>query len=166
VSRLIRKVFACVVTGVDVNPAAIALNNIFERGVSDKASSPDPAPSIDLVRGSLVSWSRSKVFDVVIFNPPYVPTEEDEVERAKKDMDIAASWAGGERGREVIDETLSTVRRVLTDDGVFYLVVEELNDVDNVIAVALLYGLQGHILVQRKAGRETLYVVRFAAMAL
>lgn len=37
--------------------------------------------------------------DIIIFNPPYVPTEDDEVA-----MDgIEASYAGGERGRRVID---------------------------------------------------------------
>lgn len=43
--------------------------------------------------------------DVVVVNPPYVPTPEDEVGRGG----ITAAWAGGENGRTVIDRILPTL---------------------------------------------------------
>lgn len=75
-------------------------------------------------------WQNS--IDVILFNPPYVPTPQDEVGRTwgfhffssshlswahfchiliveLLESDIVASWAGGENGREVIDRALPRI---------------------------------------------------------
>lgn len=123
------------------------------------------APGVALVRGDLVSAIRSHVFDIVVFNPPYVPTDRSEMERALRERDIAASWAGGDRGREVIDACLVGVRECLVDGGVFYLVLEKANDVHGVIALAQSVGLgEAHVLGEVEAGTERLCVVRFKAL--
>ena len=41
---------------------------------------------------------------------------------------IQASWAGGRKGREVIDRFLPQVRHLLSPNGVLYLVTIEEND--------------------------------------
>lgn len=41
-------------------------------------------------------------FDVIIFNPPYVVTSEEELSEAQSKMSIEASWAGGEHGISVL----------------------------------------------------------------
>jgi release factor glutamine methyltransferase len=155
VSRLIAEQYGCLVVGVDVNDEALRSNKSFAK-----------SPYIELIRGDLVSWARTRpgnIFDVVVFNPPYVPTDEHELRRARLETDIAASWAGGHRGREVIDRALRTVRTVLVDNGVFYLVVEESNEVPDVLRLGEQHGLVGKVLLQRSAGREVLYVLRFVA---
>ena len=42
---------------------------------------------------------------------------------------IEASWAGGERGREVMDRIFPVVPTLLSDRGVFYLVIIKENNV-------------------------------------
>ena len=44
--------------------------------------------------------------DLLIFNPPYVPTPDEEVGRGG----IAAAWARGARGRVIIDQVMPQVR--------------------------------------------------------
>lgn len=53
------------------------------------------------------SWMLA--FSVQVFNPPYVPTPQEELERT----DIARAWAGGLNGRVVIDVFLPFVSHAL-----------------------------------------------------
>ncbi|KAJ3139771.1 HemK methyltransferase member 2 [Physocladia obscura] len=61
--------------------------------------------------------------DLLIFNPPYVVTPSSEVGSSG----IAAAWAGGIDGREVLDAFLPSVDLLLSDSGLFYLVTVKEN---------------------------------------
>jgi release factor glutamine methyltransferase len=60
----------------------------------------------------LLERFRCKV-DILLFNPPYVVTGEDELNTKS----IEASWAGGLDGRQVIDEFLPLVDCLLSPKG-------------------------------------------------
>lgn len=47
--------------------------------------------------------------DLLILNPPYVPTISEEANIAQEHRDIAGSWAGGLTGMEVTNRVLSNV---------------------------------------------------------
>ena len=85
-------------TALDVNPEALAATGgtLAAHGLSGA-----------LLRADLLSGLRRGVFDLVLFNPPYVPTPPEELERAAGERGLAAAWAGGERGRVVIDRFLA-----------------------------------------------------------
>lgn len=58
--------------------------------------------NVDAVRGDIINCisTRAEGFaDVVLFNPPYVPTSSSEVQHAESS--VTATWAGGIDGREV-----------------------------------------------------------------
>jgi release factor glutamine methyltransferase len=62
---------------------------------------------IDVIECSLVS-ALPRLFglvDVLVFNPPYVPTEDDELGSSE----LPAAWAGGLHGRRVLDQLLPYV---------------------------------------------------------
>ena len=93
-----------------------------------------------------------------MFNPPYVPTPASEL----LGSGISRSWAGGERGREVLDQLLPRVQDLLSPRGVLYLVLLSCNDPDDVARILKEKGgFKAHMVIRRKAGAEDLQVVRY-----
>ncbi|KAF7339988.1 ERF1 methyltransferase catalytic subunit mtq2 [Mycena venus] len=70
-----------------------------------------------------------KSVDIILFNPPYVPTAYDEASGAQKDRDIEGSWAGGQDGMQVTDKFFSQVADLLSPHGRFYLVAVAQNNI-------------------------------------
>jgi release factor glutamine methyltransferase len=72
---------------------------------------------IEVVRMDLASAFGGETFDVVLFNPPYLPTEPNsEFDEASDDW-MAVALSGGETGRAVIEPFINGVGRVLRPDG-------------------------------------------------
>jgi len=99
---------------------------------------------------------RSKV-DLLLFNPPYVPTPSEEV----CEGGIAAAWAGGERGREVLDRFLTEIPLYLSERGVFYLVTVIENDPKEIADILSKKGLACSKVAERHAANEKLATYRF-----
>ena len=68
--------------------------------------------------------------DVLLFNPPYVPTPEEEEMMAQSGASIEGSWAGGSTGTKLVDEMIEggLIEDVLSPGGSFYLVAIKQND--------------------------------------
>ncbi|CAM9507981.1 unnamed protein product [Ascophyllum nodosum] len=98
----------------------------------------------------------SRQVDLLLFNPPYVTTPPEEV----GSKDIAAAWAGGLRGREVIDRFLPMVKDLLSPTGCFYMVAVEDNDPAQIASVVEGYGVKAEIILRRRAKNEALCVMR------
>lgn len=100
--------------------------------------------------------------NVLLFNPPYVPTDMDEV----GSRDLAAAWAGGPQGRVVIDRFLPCVARLLAPGGVCYLVlVLENQPTALATLMAQRYGLRPKVVASTTARNERLFVLRFTKPA-
>ena len=119
----------------------------------------------DFVCGDLLTCFRcAPLFDIIVFNPPYVPTDDEELQRAITTRDISASWAGGLNGRVVINRFLDTVSCVMQENSILYLVAIEVNNIDCVMRRASENDLSGCVILKRKAGIELLYILRFCKL--
>jgi release factor glutamine methyltransferase len=115
----------------------------------------------DMVRADLVQALCGRLrgqVDVLVFNPPYVPTPPDEVGTER----IEAAWAGGERGREVIDRLLPAISPLLSPTGSFYLLLEAANDVEDLCERLRALGLDAELMLARRARNERLSVWRIS----
>lgn len=89
-------------------------------------------------------------FDLIIFNPPYLPEEKLEDEETKKIV------CGGKKGNEILERFLSEVGNYLKLNGKILIVVSTLTpDVDKLIRK---YGFKFRILEKKKIFYEKLVV--------
>lgn len=113
---------------------------------------------LDTIRTSLTDGLRAQQFDLIVFNPPYVPTESSEIDTAGS---ISAAWAGGADGMDVTNQLLSRVSGLLSPRGLFYLVTVARNKPEAIIRAAHDRGIAGRSVLERRAGREKLVILRF-----
>ncbi|CAO3680523.1 unnamed protein product [Umbelopsis ramanniana] len=134
----------------DINPHA---------AVATMATGKKNGISIDTVETSLVQGLLPRLchsVDILCFNPPYAVTPSSEI----AGNGIEVSWAGGIDGREVIDAMLPYVKELLSDNGVFYLLLVSDNKPDEVVSLLQADGFNAHICLQRLAGREKQLIVK------
>ena len=90
-------------------------------------------------------------FDLILFNPPYLPVE---VEAGEE-----VFWAGGPRGRVLIDRFIGSVGNYLSEGGRALLLQSSLNDLDLSHQFAGERGLQSTLISSRRFFFEELHVV-------
>ena len=144
----------CLYISTDINP--IAAKASFQTGGKNNVS-------LEVINCDLVSplqpRFRNKV-DVLVFNPPYVPTDGAELV-PDSSSPIALSWAGGPRGRIVMDRFFPIVPQLLSSTGVFYLLIVKENDEEDIKRIMASHGLKGTVVKQRRTGPEFLTVLKF-----
>jgi release factor glutamine methyltransferase len=122
--------------GTDVNPlAAKAAAQTLRVATEGVAAQGRAVPAfLNVVVADLASAVREQEVDVLIFNPPYVPTEDlpaplDDAamnsqavfERDSKLLEL--SYAGGADGMETTDRLLEQLPTVLSERGVAYVLL-------------------------------------------
>ncbi|KAG0327016.1 HemK methyltransferase member 2 [Podila humilis] len=116
--------------------------------------------SVDIIETHLTNGILPRLegqIDLMYFNPPYVLTPSEEV----GSHSVEAAWAGGIDGREVIDEFMPYIKRLLSPKGVFYMVVVNENKPDDIRDIMQRDGFDSSIIKTRLAGREKLFILKF-----
>ena len=116
-SRLTDKV---TVTDINFDACELARKNFEANDIKN----------IEILFGNLFEPVKNRKFDVILFNTPYLPTEDDEV----IDDTINYAFDGGLNGRKVIDLFLNEVGNHLNDGGIVQLIQSSLSGNEETLA--------------------------------
>ena len=108
------------VTDINFDACELARKNFAENRIEN----------IEILWGNLFEVVENRKFDVILFNTPYLPTEDDEV----LDNTINYAFDGGLNGRKVIDLFLNEVGNHLNDGGIVQMIQSSLSGNDETLA--------------------------------
>ncbi|KAJ3648580.1 hypothetical protein Zmor_020373 [Zophobas morio] len=140
---------ACACFATDINPEACQAT--AETAVLN-------GRKVDCVNMDLLGAFRNRLFDVLLFNPPYVVTDPCEV----VGNGLNRAWAGGFHGRQVTDKVLSTLDLLLSEKGVCYMVLLKENNIQEIQRFMNENNFKSDVILERKLRGEHLYVVKFS----
>ncbi|MBN1169711.1 methyltransferase [Candidatus Micrarchaeota archaeon] len=134
------------VTAVDINPAAVQCcrYNAIKNSLN-----------IHCFESDLFS-SVSGTFDAILFNPPYLPTSEEE----RLEGEINRAYDGGENGRQILDRFLDAFSSYLKPDGSLFLIQSSLNNYDSTIARLQNIGFKTETIDKQEFFFEKLYLIK------
>jgi len=139
----------CKVLGVDINPEATecATENAKRNGITNA----------EFARSDLFSTvPKSKKFDGIVFNPPYLPTSKEE----RVGGNLNHAFDGGADGRAVLDRFLAEFNRHLKPGGVLLLVQSSLNDQEKTEAALRSLGYKTEVAARENFFFERLFLIR------
>ncbi len=110
-SKIVKKV-----TCIDINPKAVlcTTKNIKKNNIKN----------VTVLEGDLFEPIGKQKFDLILFNTPYLPTDEMDI----TDDLLNKAWDGGEDGRETINRFLNEIKNHLKPKGIVQLVQSSLSD--------------------------------------
>lgn len=135
---------------------AIDINSIACK-VTKKVSNFNNGAVVDVVNMDLITCFKPKSIDLLFFNPPYVPTPSEEITDNKI---IVKSWAGGIDGREIIDRVFQCLDSILTENGVFYLLIVKENNPQKISSDLKVLGFNSLVIYERRIRGEHLFVLK------
>lgn len=140
------------VVATDISPLALACarKNAVAHGASDL---------IDFRLGKLFEPVDGERFDLVIFNPPYLPVRDDEA--IGNNIDLA--WEAGPDGRAVIDPFLGELSSHLVEHGCALFVQSSLSNIAKTLFALRTRDFKVDF-VSRKLPFEELFLIRVAKL--
>lgn len=137
---------ASYVLSIDINPIASLLTycNAHINEVSE---------IVDSINASLfMALRRKRTFDIIAFNPPYLPVEEEGL--------LERAWSGGISGRKVIDEFLRNIDEYLVENGKIFMVQSSLSNPMRTLTYLEKKGFKAEIVKSKRFFFEEILVIR------
>lgn len=152
-----------IVITTDINPFACELTRITAKKHLVQTT------SVEVINCNLANPILDRLenlVDLIIFNPPYVPTDNKSENFNSNDnlTSISKAWAGGCDGNEVTFKYLrNVVTKLLTKPtGVAYLVAIKQNNIPLLLNyLEQEFDMVGSVVIERKAGIEHLFVIKY-----
>ena len=146
----------CLYFATDINALATecCLKCASINGITDS--------SIEAVVTDLTSALEDRLegkVDLLIFNPPYVLTEEEETKQGKETKPLSFAWAGGTNGMQVTNRFLDKLPKLLSSEGVFFVVLIKENNIPEVMSRLDKNNINSKIIIERRCGREYLFIL-------
>lgn len=134
------------VFGADINEDALAY--------AQDAASRAKITNIRFVNSDLFQYfyTNTWLFDLIIFNPPYLPEDLEEPE------EIKLATTGGKKGYEILDRFFSQVSRFLKSDGKILICFSTLTHQDKVHEIIENHGFSFQKLAEEDFFAETIFV--------
>lgn len=101
--------------------SGVKKENIFSSDINKNAVSHCSALGFSCIYSDLFENIQNK-FDIIIFNPPYLPEDS----REPEDSRIATT--GGEKGSEIILRFLNEAKNYIEKDGKIFLITSDLSE--------------------------------------
>ena len=137
--------------------------------------------NVEVINMDLLTAFKPNSIDMLVFNPPYVPTptdkttcnipeqkkfydKESENVYSSRDKILIKSWAGGADGCEIINRVISTLSNVLAHDGIFYLLIIKDNNPEKIKKDLKSRGYQAVQIIDRKIRGEHLIVLKVSKL--
>lgn len=136
------------VVAVDINPHAVACAQ--RNAKLNKLSA-----KIETRQGDLFEPVASEKYDLIIFNPPYLPTGLDEGKSW-----IEKAWCGGRDGRFVIDRFIAESSKHLAGNGRILLVQSSLSNVARTLTLFTKRTLSATVIESEKVAFEEILLIQ------
>lgn len=143
---------------VDINPRACE--------ITKRTANVNDAP-LHVMNMNLLHGFRPHSVDILIFNPPYVVTSDEEMMMTDEvfqsdalNANITKSWAGGVDGRRIMDQVFDQLDSILTANGVAYVLVIAENKPQEIIVKLNGMRFRTEVVAERRIRGEHLFVLR------
>lgn len=136
----------------------------WEAGAKSVLAVDVDSEAIELLEGEKFEVRKSDLldnvsgkFDLIVFNPPYLPEDDRE--------DVGSAWAtsGGKKGNETIVRFLESIGEHLAEGGVVLLVVSSLTPLEEIERTAEEKGFVKKVVARAKMFMEELRVLEIVA---
>lgn len=143
---------------VDINPQACAIT---------KRTAKMNEANLEVINMNLLNAFRPNAVDILIFNPPYVVTTDEELlgdvgasGGGAFNENIKKSWAGGVDGRRIMDKVFDRLDSILAKNGVAYVLVIEENKPQEIIIKLKTMKFNAAIVAERRIRGEHLLILK------
>jgi release factor glutamine methyltransferase len=150
-----------VITSVAVELQSYAQNNEIQFFATDinehairatkKCLELNNVTGVDVVHTNLVDAVKKQLYrkcDLLVSNPPFEPSSEEEV----GDPSVKCAWAAGSIGRCIIDMIIPELDDLMSENGVIYMAMVADNNIPDVIEQLKKVGFTYHKIIKERYG--------------